>query len=92
MVKQRGGYYPSLMAGLLTNGPMLMAPVIASGFRLIRDSDERLLSRKNKLRISKSGISKSGISKSGISKRGRRKTKTRRSKRTRNATKNTRKA
>jgi hypothetical protein len=87
MVKQRGGYYPSLMAGLLTNGPMLMAPVIASGFRLIRDSDERLLSRKNKLRLSKSGISKSGISK-----RGRRKTKTRRSKRTRNATKNTRKA
>jgi hypothetical protein len=87
MVKQRGGYYPSLMAGLLTNGPMLMAPVIASGFRLIRDSDERLLSRKNKLRLSKSGISKSGISKSG-----RRKTKTRRSKRTRNATKNTRKA
>jgi hypothetical protein len=82
MVKQRGGYYPSLMAGLLTNGPMLMAPVIASGFRLIRDSDERLLSRKNKLRLSKSGISK----------RGRRKTKTRRSKRTRNATKNTRKA
>ena len=85
------------MAGLLTNGPILMAPVVASGFRLIRDSKERLQSRKNKLRISKSGISKSGISKSGISKNGlskreSRKTKTRRSKRTRNATKNTRKA
>ena len=87
MVKQRGGYYPSLMAGLLTNGPMLMAPVVASGFRLIRDSEERLQSRKNKLRLSKSGLSKSGLSK-----KGRRKTKTRRSKRTRNATKNTRKA
>jgi len=75
---QRGGYYPSLMAGLLTNGPMLMAPVVASGLRLIRDSEERLRSRKNTLRRN--------------SKSGRRKTKTRRSKRTRNATKNTRKA
>lgn len=41
----RGGFYPSIMAGVLSNGPILFTPALASGFRLLRNNDERMRSR-----------------------------------------------
>jgi len=64
--KIRGGFYPSLMGGVLSNGPYFFTPALASAAKLLRNSQDRL--------------------------RSRRKAKTGRSKRSRNATKNTRKA
>lgn len=46
----RGGFYPSIMAGVLSNGPILFTPALASGFRLLRNNDERMRSRRNKNR------------------------------------------
>lgn len=41
-----GGFYPSLMGGVLSNGPILISPALASGFRLLRNNTERMRSRK----------------------------------------------
>jgi hypothetical protein len=41
----RGGFYPSIMGGVLSNGPILFTPALASGFRLLRNNTERMRSR-----------------------------------------------
>ena len=41
----KGGFYPSIMAGVLSNGPILFTPALASGFRLLRNNAERMRSR-----------------------------------------------
>ena len=41
----RGGFYPSIMGGVLSNGPILFTPALASGFRLLRNNTERMKSR-----------------------------------------------
>ena len=46
----RGGFYPSIMGGVLSNGPILLTPALASGFRLLRNNTERMRSRHNKSR------------------------------------------
>ena len=46
-----GGFYPSIMGGVLSNGPILFTPALASGFRLLRNNDERMRSRRNKNRL-----------------------------------------
>ena len=46
----RGGFYPSIMGGVLSNGPILFTPALASGFRLLRNNTERMRSRRNKSR------------------------------------------
>ena len=40
-----GGFYPSIMGGVLSNGPILFTPALASGFRLLRNNTERMRSR-----------------------------------------------
>lgn len=44
----RGGFYPSLMGGVLSNGPIFVSAAIAQGVRLVRGSDERLKSRRRR--------------------------------------------
>lgn len=44
----RGGFYPSLMSGVLSNGPLFFTPAIAQGVRLLRNSTARLNSRKRR--------------------------------------------
>ena len=47
----RGGFYPSIMAGVLSNGPILFTPALASGFRLLRNNEERMRSRNRRNRL-----------------------------------------
>lgn len=42
-----GGFYPSIMGGVLSNGPILFTPALASGFRLLRNNEERMRSRRH---------------------------------------------
>jgi hypothetical protein len=46
----KGGFYPSLMGGVLSNGPILITPALASGFRLMRNNAERMSKRRRSLR------------------------------------------
>ena len=46
--KTRGGFYPSLMGGLLTTGPLFFTPAIAQGIRLLRNNASRMKSRRKK--------------------------------------------
>jgi hypothetical protein len=48
MKTRRGGFVPSLMGGVLSNGPLLLTPAIAQGYRLLRNDKERMQSRKSK--------------------------------------------
>ena len=43
--KLRGGFFPSIMGGLLTNGPIFFAPAFAQGVRLLRNNTARMKSR-----------------------------------------------
>jgi hypothetical protein len=54
----RGGFTPSLMGGVLSNGPLLMTPALAQGFRLLRNNTERLRTRNRKTRHRSSKRSK----------------------------------
>lgn len=46
--KKRGGFYPSLMGGVLSNGPLLVPAVIGQGMRLLRNNRKRMATRKRK--------------------------------------------
>lgn len=46
--KTRGGFYPSLMGGVLSNGPLLFPAAIGQGMRLLRNNKIRMSSRKRK--------------------------------------------
>jgi hypothetical protein len=48
--KLRGGFYPSLMGGLLTTGPFFFTPALAQGIRLLRNNTARMKSRRKKAR------------------------------------------
>ena len=50
----KGGFYPSLMGGVLSNGPLFLTPAIAQGVRLLRNSTARLKSRKRHTKNQKS--------------------------------------
>ena len=50
MKTRRGGFVPSLMGGVLSNGPLLLTPAIAQGYRLLRNDKERMKSRRNRKR------------------------------------------
>ena len=52
--KLRGGFFPSIMGGLLTNGPIFFAPAFAQGVRLLRNNTARMKSRQRKSRQRKS--------------------------------------
>lgn len=48
----RGGFYPSLMGGVLSNGPLLVSAAVAQGARLLRNESDRMklrhrMTRKN---------------------------------------------
>ena len=44
----KGGYYPSIMQGLLRTGPYFTTLAISQGFRLIRNDTKRLANRSRK--------------------------------------------
>jgi hypothetical protein len=44
--RTKGGFVPSLMGGVLSNGPLLLTPAIAQGYRLLQNNTERMKSRK----------------------------------------------
>jgi len=46
--RTKGGFVPSLMGGVLSNGPLLLTPAIAQGYRLLRNDKERMKSRRRK--------------------------------------------
>ena len=46
----KGGFYPSIMGGILSNGPVFFAPAIAQGVRLLRNNTTRMRSRRNRNR------------------------------------------
>ena len=41
----RGGFFPSLMGGVISNGPLLLTPAIAQAARLMRNESERMAAR-----------------------------------------------
>ncbi len=41
----RGGFYPSLMGGVLSNGPLLVSAAVAQGARLLRNESDRMKAR-----------------------------------------------
>lgn len=50
MYPKRGGFYPSLMGGVISNGPLLLTPAIAQATRLFRNEAERFTARHRKSR------------------------------------------
>lgn len=51
--KIKGGFYPSLMGGVLSNGPLLVSAAVAQGARLLRNESERMRHRKTRRNVSK---------------------------------------
>lgn len=51
--KLRGGFYPSLMGGVLSNGPLLVSAAVAQGARLLRNESERMKHRKTRRTVGK---------------------------------------
>lgn len=51
--KLKGGFYPSLMGGVLSNGPLLVSAAVAQGARLLRNNSERMKHRKTRRTVSK---------------------------------------
>lgn len=51
--KIKGGFYPSLMGGVLSNGPLLMSAAVAQGSRLLSNESERMKHRKTRRNRSK---------------------------------------
>ena len=45
----KGGYYPSIMQGLLRTGPYFTTLAISQGFRLVRNNTKRLANRSRKM-------------------------------------------
>jgi hypothetical protein len=43
--KKKGGFYPSLMGGVVSNGPFLIAPALAQAARLFRNESDRFQAR-----------------------------------------------
>jgi len=41
----KGGFYPSVMHGVATTGPMFITACVAQGVRLLRNNTERLRER-----------------------------------------------
>ena len=56
--KLKGGFYPSLMGGVLSNGPLLVSAAVAQGARLLRHESERMKHRKTR-RVASKRTSKS---------------------------------
>jgi hypothetical protein len=50
--KKKGGFYPTLMGGVLSNGPLLVPAAIGQGMRLFRNNSRRMSVRKRKGRKS----------------------------------------
>lgn len=50
MYKKKGGFYPSLMGGVLSNGPLLFPAALGQGMRLVRNNRKRMSARKRKTR------------------------------------------
>ena len=46
--KIRGGFYPSLMGGVLSNGPLFFTPAILQGVKLLRNNTARMKSRRRR--------------------------------------------
>jgi hypothetical protein len=42
----RGGFYPSVMSGVVTTGQLFIPATIAQGFRLLRNNKTRMASRR----------------------------------------------
>ena len=53
--KKKGGFYPSLMGGVLSNGPLFVPAALGQGLRLIRNDAKRMATRR---RASKKGSRK----------------------------------
>ena len=49
----KGGFYPSLMGGILSNGPLLVSAAVAQGARLLRNESERMKHRTTRRTVSK---------------------------------------
>ena len=47
---QRGGYYPSIMQGILRTGPYFTTIAVSQGIRLIRNNSKRMANRTRKLK------------------------------------------
>ncbi len=45
---KKGGFYPSLMGGVLSNGPLLVPAALGQGMRLLRNNTKRMSTRKRK--------------------------------------------
>lgn len=45
---KKGGFYPSLMGGVLSNGPLLVPAALGQGMRLLRNNNKRMATRKRK--------------------------------------------
>jgi hypothetical protein len=45
---KKGGFYPSLMGGVLSNGPLLVPAALGQGMRLWRNNTKRMATRKRK--------------------------------------------
>ena len=46
--RAKGGFYPSVMAGVSTTGPYFLTAAFAQGARLIRNNRTRMASRRRK--------------------------------------------
>ncbi len=45
---KKGGFYPSLMGGVLSNGPLFVPAALGQGMRLLRNNTKRMSARRRK--------------------------------------------
>ena len=45
---KKGGFYPSLMGGVLSNGPLFVPAALGQGMRLVRNNTKRMAARRNR--------------------------------------------
>jgi hypothetical protein len=45
---KKGGFYPSLMGGVLSNGPLFVPAALGQGMRLLRNNTKRMTARRRK--------------------------------------------
>jgi hypothetical protein len=69
----KGGFYPSVMHGVATTGPMFITACVAQGVRLLRNNTERLRERARILGQGSKSRSKSRRGTTRHSKRSKRK-------------------
>ena len=43
---KKGGFYPSLMGGVLSNGPLFVPAALGQGMRLLRNNTKRMATRR----------------------------------------------